>query len=511
MSTFSSTVRSLFAAGAAIAVTPSLAIPSQWEVVDIPRYSSNPSISIAYSINNRNEVVGGSYYYNAANEWSEIGFYWSPATGVQWCPMPLANYNTRCSDISSTGVVTGDASPKNIPGWVKSKALVWRPGVSATLLNPFNSGGDYLARIEGATSTGVFAGRADSKAYRATANGNGVEITPSNGVASTLVVPQSINDSGAVCGQEYRGGEYLGFTAAGNIAIPLPRPNPYNNALLWQFNAYKISNANTVSGETYRAANDYRDLGFILRPGKGYYYYGIGSADDKLVADMNNQDYGVGQGVSEASDLLVPTPTSYTRVPMLTKVDPATPVLDLHLTSINDNMWMCGKRNGDIPVVLRPVSYVTGKVTLQDFLSGPMAQQVIVQFVDPLENTVMEEYGVLLDAQGNYSVKTRNPGAIRIRVKASHWLSRSLIMDFSNNVSGLNFSLINGDVDGDNEVTILDYLAVSKYYEKTSEMSDWKSPDSDGLAPQDADVDGDGEISILDYLIVSGNYEKVGE
>jgi hypothetical protein len=63
-------------------------------------------------------------------------------------------------------------------------------------------------------------------------------------------------------------------------------------------------------------------------------------------------------------------------------------------------------------------------------------------------------------------------------------------------------SLKNGDCDGDNEVTILDYLALSSVY---------------GLIESDAgfdvlaDLDSDGEISILDYLLLSGNYEAQGD
>jgi hypothetical protein len=486
------------------------AIPSQWEVIQLPQYTLNPAIATAYDINNKNEVVGGAYYTNAINEWSEIGFYWRPGTNIQWCPLPTANYNSRIINISENGLAVGTADPKNIPGWTLNKPLTWRPSVSAQLLNPFSSPGDYSGNAAGVTSSGTIVGRSGGKAYRATANGNGVQILASNGISS-LVEINDVNDAGVVCGEEYLNNEYRAIYTANNTAFRLPRPNPNGDGALWQNNGYGINSLNSITGEAYMGDNSANDLGYIYRQGKGYYYYGLGSGDDKLISAINNQDYAVGQGVLDASELLVPTATSYTRVSIMSRIDPATPVFhDLKLTGINDNFWMCGNVL-DYAVVLRPVSYVTGKVTLQDYPAGPLAQQVIIQFVDPLENTVMEEYGALLDAQGNYSVKTRNPGAIRIRVKASHWLSRSLIMDFSNNVSGLNFSLINGDVDGDNEVTILDYLVVSKYYEKTSEMSDWKSPDSDGIAPQDADVDGDGEISILDYLIVSGNYEKAGE
>jgi len=140
-----------------------------------------------------------------------------------------------------------------------------------------------------------------------------------------------------------------------------------------------------------------------------------------------------------------------------------------------------------------------------------LSVQLIVQFVDPLENTVLEETSTLLVDQGNYTVKTRNPGAIRIRVKAQHWLSRSLIMDFSNNVSNLNFSLINGDIDGDNKVTVFDYGLLSDFFDKNSEQPDWKVAGPEGFSPQDCDLDGDGSVTVFDYGILSDHFGQDGE
>jgi hypothetical protein len=62
--------------------------------------------------------------------------------------------------------------------------------------------------------------------------------------------------------------------------------------------------------------------------------------------------------------------------------------------------------------------------------------------------------------------------------------------------------LINGDVDGDDSVSILDYLELSAAFD--SQVGD------PGYLPR-IDLDDDGFVSILDYLILSANYDLIGE
>jgi hypothetical protein len=66
-----------------------------------------------------------------------------------------------------------------------------------------------------------------------------------------------------------------------------------------------------------------------------------------------------------------------------------------------------------------------------------------------------------------------------------------------------------GDTDGDNQVSILDYIALSSNYEKDSTASDWTTV-TDGASPRSCDIDGDLSVSILDYILLSANYEAAG-
>lgn len=103
-------------------------------------------------------------------------------------------------------------------------------------------------------------------------------------------------------------------------------------------------------------------------------------------------------------------------------------------------------------------------------------------------------------------------GDARLRLKFGHWLGATADPVLSNDGISYTytFNLLNGDIDFDNEVTILDYLILSGYYERSNTDADWNVVGSDGFRPSDADLDGDGTVSILDYLIVSGNYEIAG-
>ncbi|MBX7135426.1 MAG: hypothetical protein K1X67_22385 [Fimbriimonadaceae bacterium] len=69
-------------------------------------------------------------------------------------------------------------------------------------------------------------------------------------------------------------------------------------------------------------------------------------------------------------------------------------------------------------------------------------------------------------------------------------------------VTSLDFSLTNGDVDGDNEVGIGDYAQLSYAY---------GSGPGDLNYIEEADLNGDESVDIADYAILSANYGEVGD
>jgi hypothetical protein len=145
---------------------------------------------------------------------------------------------------------------------------------------------------------------------------------------------------------------------------------------------------------------------------------------------------------------------------------------------------------------------LSGMINLEDFAVSPAGQVIEV---DLLQNSeIVETQTTPLDAAGHFSIGTTKLGTTRIRVKASHWLARSL-GEFNLAaipINGLNASLPNGDVDGDNEVAIGDYAVLSAAFSSAPGDPNW--------APE-ADLNGDDSVDIGDYAILSANFGLVGD
>jgi probable HAF family extracellular repeat protein len=175
-------------------------------------------------------------------------------------------------------------------------------------------------------------------------------------------------------------------------------------------------------------------------------------------------------------------------------------------TGISDNGLICGsgKHNGlDRGFLLKPMVTISGTVTLQDWLGAPN-QVVYLEIRDSNTNAYLEGVFVQLGANGSYSFNTTQVGANkRIFAKTWHWLAKqSAVLSLTGNVSNVNFSLKNGDVDTDNEVGIGDYAILSQAF---------NSAPGDGNWNVSADLNGDQGVDIGDYAILSQNFGQLGD
>jgi subtilisin-like proprotein convertase family protein len=144
---------------------------------------------------------------------------------------------------------------------------------------------------------------------------------------------------------------------------------------------------------------------------------------------------------------------------------------------------------------------ISGNVDLLELADAdPAGQQVTFIVRQGATNT---PYNVTLGAGGAYSFAATQVGTADLIVKGRNWLSRKVsAITLNGSAQTRNFSLINGDVDGDDSVSILDYLELSAAFD--SQVGD------PGYLPR-IDLDDDGFVSILDYLILSANYDLIGE
>ena len=163
-----------------------------------------------------------------------------------------------------------------------------------------------------------------------------------------------------------------------------------------------------------------------------------------------------------------------------------------------------GMKNGVTKAfLLRPTVIVSGTISLQDWTQSLAGRQVAIQVIDAATNSYDETNIVTLNAAGQYSFQTTRTGMKYLKVAHSHWLiKQSPTMNFTSNFSNVNFSLVNGDIDSDNEVGIGDYAMLSAAYNTVPGDLAWLP---------NADLNGDDAVDIGDYAILSANYGMNGD
>ena len=147
---------------------------------------------------------------------------------------------------------------------------------------------------------------------------------------------------------------------------------------------------------------------------------------------------------------------------------------------------------------------ICGNVALQAFFGDPQTIQATLEIRNVGSTVPLETHALTLFASSGYSVVTGlNPGTYDIALKPNHWL-RHTQGSITVTASGatVNFSTSNGDVDGDNEITIGDYAQLSAAFASMPGDGNWNAM---------ADLDGDLEVTIGDYAILSHNFGMIGD
>lgn len=141
---------------------------------------------------------------------------------------------------------------------------------------------------------------------------------------------------------------------------------------------------------------------------------------------------------------------------------------------------------------------LSGRVVFNDFAFGTPPTSVDILVRNPVTEAVVNTTSVTLGANGEFSVTVPASGVFNVSTKTRAWLRRSAIADARTaDASALTINLINGDIDGDDSISILDYISLSAAF-----GTELGSPGWDPLN----DLDGDDLVSILDYIILSSNY-----
>ncbi len=142
------------------------------------------------------------------------------------------------------------------------------------------------------------------------------------------------------------------------------------------------------------------------------------------------------------------------------------------------------------------------QVHWHDWLGGSVPVQVDIlrpggSVVRQYTVTPDDAHFVVLPKDG-----TITPGWYDVRVKSSHWLSSRLTGIFLPTTGTAVVRLRNGDIDGDNEVTLNDFGHLVRAFGSVSGDPNWNP---------DADLDGDGEVTLFDFGILVSNFGLSGE
>jgi hypothetical protein len=164
-------------------------------------------------------------------------------------------------------------------------------------------------------------------------------------------------------------------------------------------------------------------------------------------------------------------------------------------TAVFDNIRWNGR-------LLRKTFAITGSVELREF--GGDVTQVPIRTELRQGGAVMRSETLFTDATGNYTIADVSPGTYDVAFKASHWLRTVVpgITVVDSDVTGVNASLTNGDIDGDNEVTLFDFGALVAAFGSQPGDANWNP---------DADLDGDAEVTLFDFGVLVRNFGAMGD
>lgn len=156
-----------------------------------------------------------------------------------------------------------------------------------------------------------------------------------------------------------------------------------------------------------------------------------------------------------------------------------------------------------------PAANVTGTVNLGGDYVGPKAGiKLTLEFYKSPSGTLASTKEVTLNSSGVFTVDpdvvdTSTNYTILVKPQ-SHWLWKrtSAITLSTSSVTSVSISLVNGDINQDNSVDLLDYFRLSDSYNLSSGDVGYDAA---------ADLTGDNSVDLLDYFTLSDNYNVSGD
>ncbi|MCS6831599.1 MAG: hypothetical protein RMM08_11045 [Armatimonadota bacterium] len=152
--------------------------------------------------------------------------------------------------------------------------------------------------------------------------------------------------------------------------------------------------------------------------------------------------------------------------------------------------------------LLRRTFAISGNIELRDFEGDVTQVPVGVELRQG--GVAVRTETLFTDSSGNYVIGDVAPGTYDVAFKPSHWL-RTVVPNVAvvdADVTGVDVSLTNGDIDGDNEVTLFDFGALVAAFGAVPGHPDWNP---------NADLDGDLDVTLFDFGILVRSFGALGD
>ncbi|HCE01319.1 MAG TPA: hypothetical protein DER07_09785 [Armatimonadetes bacterium] len=162
-----------------------------------------------------------------------------------------------------------------------------------------------------------------------------------------------------------------------------------------------------------------------------------------------------------------------------------------------------GTASADLTVV--PEQALAGVGQLQDFAGDRTQVPITLEIRNPGTTTVVQSLTIHLDSAGGFRVRANvAPGTYDLAFKGPTWLRKVLknVAIAADGASGLSFSLLNGDCNGDNTINLADVNLISAAWRSQPGSSNWD--------PR-ADLNGDLRVNLLDRNVVAKNWRLRGD
>jgi hypothetical protein len=108
-----------------------------------------------------------------------------------------------------------------------------------------------------------------------------------------------------------------------------------------------------------------------------------------------------------------------------------------------------------------------------------------------------------LNSDGTFSLSGVPTGSYQLAIKGKKWLQKNVSVDASGgDVTGVNVTLLPGDINNDNRVNIIDLGLLADAFGSTSSSPKWNA---------NADLNCDGRVDIVDLGLLADGFGKIGD